>query len=99
MLPCCFVDRTLVEKRVEELQQQVSSLRTEEATLSRTNSELSHRSQQLETRLEVLESELSASREQVRLFLFDTIAILGFSLLTSGLHCGVTDEGELMRQT
>ncbi|XP_053339360.1 coiled-coil domain-containing protein 30 isoform X2 [Clarias gariepinus] len=58
------LQRTLVEKRVEELQQQVSSLRTEEATLSRTNSELSHRSQQLETRLEVLESELSASREQ-----------------------------------
>ncbi|KAF5903538.1 coiled-coil domain-containing protein 30-like isoform X1 [Clarias magur] len=58
------LQRKLVEKREEELQQQVFSLRTEETTLSRTNSELSHRSQQLETRLEVLESELSASREQ-----------------------------------
>lgn len=57
-----------MEKREEELQQQVRSLRTKEATLSRVNSELSHRCQQMETKLEVLESELSSAKKQVCLF-------------------------------
>ncbi|XP_060750249.1 coiled-coil domain-containing protein 30 isoform X2 [Tachysurus vachellii] len=58
------LQRKLVEKREEELQQQVRSLRTKEATISRVNSELSHRSQQMETKLEVLESELSSAKKQ-----------------------------------
>ncbi|GAA6103893.1 coiled-coil domain-containing protein 30 isoform X4 [Tachysurus ichikawai] len=58
------LQRKLVEKREEELQQQVRSLRTKEATLSRVNSELSHRCQQMETKLEVLESELSSAKKQ-----------------------------------
>ncbi|XP_047662751.1 coiled-coil domain-containing protein 30 isoform X2 [Tachysurus fulvidraco] len=58
------LQRKLVEKREEELQQQVRSLRTKETTLSRVNSELSHRSQQMETKLEVLESELSSAKKE-----------------------------------
>lgn len=58
--------RTLLEKHVEELQQQVAGLKVKEATLTESNAEVDQRFQELNARLTDVETEHRKTKEEVR---------------------------------
>ncbi|CAF96642.1 unnamed protein product [Tetraodon nigroviridis] len=58
--------RTLLEKRAEELQQQVTTLKVKEATLTHTNAEVNQLFQELNARLGDVESEHRKTKEEVK---------------------------------
>lgn len=58
--------RNLLEKNVEELEQQVQSLRLNEATMTRTNAAVSQLAKQLKISLTNAQAECKKTREEVR---------------------------------
>ncbi|XP_056897936.1 trichohyalin isoform X3 [Takifugu flavidus] len=58
--------RTLLEKRVEELQQQVTTLKVKEATLTQNNAEVNQLFQELNARQTDVEAESRRTKEEVK---------------------------------